>query len=58
VGVWKNEHGATQILPPCGLCREFMRQVHSDNLDAEVILKDRVIKLRDLLPYYDWFDYP
>src|SRR5690349_19935140 len=27
VGVWKNENG-TQVLPPCGLCREFMRQVN------------------------------
>ena len=56
VGVWKNENGATQILPPCGICREFMRQVHNDNLETEVLLRDRVLKLRDLLPYCDWFN--
>src|SRR6478672_1950535 len=52
VAVWKNENGHTEVIPPCGRCREFMRQVNSDNLDAEVILaKDKVIRLRELLPY-------
>jgi cytidine deaminase len=54
VGVWKNENG-TQVLPPCGLCREFMRQVNEDNLNADVILQGKVAKLKDLLPYHDWF---
>ena len=42
-----------RILPPCGRCREFMRQVDRDNMDrTEVILgSDKVIKLRDLLPH-------
>lgn len=40
------------ILPPCGRCREFMHQIHDDNLDADVIIgKDEVVKLRELLPY-------
>jgi cytidine deaminase len=55
VAVWKDEHD-TYILSPCGRCREFMRQIHPENLDAEVILdRDKVVKLADLLPYHDWF---
>src|SRR5262244_3079761 len=42
VGVWKNEHGDIHILPPCGICREFMCQVNNENLETEVILKNRV----------------
>jgi cytidine deaminase len=41
------------IVPPCGRCREFMAQINSDNLDAEIILKpDRTLRLRNLLPEY------
>ena len=40
------------VLPPCGRCREFIRQLHPDNLDCEVMVKEGVIMpLRDLLPY-------
>jgi cytidine deaminase len=44
--------GDGTILPPCGRCREFMRQVDRTNLDqTEVLLsKDKIVKLRDLLP--------
>jgi hypothetical protein len=32
-----------------------MRQIDDENLEADVILeKDRTVKLKDLLPYYDW----
>lgn len=42
------------ILPPCGRCREFISQLHDDNLHTEVLVAPRVIlPLRDLLPY-DW----
>ena len=52
VAVWKDEAGHTYVLSPCGRCREFMRQIHEDNLDTEVILEaDKVMKLADLLPY-------
>jgi len=55
VAVWKDEHGATVVLPPCGRCREFISQVHPDNLDTDVVLqRDRVVKLRELLPYHEW----
>lgn len=42
------------ILPPCGRCREFISQLHDDNLQTEVLVAPGVIlPLRDLLPY-DW----
>jgi cytidine deaminase len=43
-----------RIMPPCGRCREFISQLHDDNLEAEVMVADGVIvTLRELLPY-DW----
>jgi len=40
------------VIPPCGRCREFMHQIHENNLDADVIIgENKVAKLRDLLPY-------
>lgn len=42
------------ILPPCGRCREFISQLHDENLQAEVLVGEGiVVRLRDLLPY-DW----
>jgi cytidine deaminase len=42
------------IMPPCGRCREFISQLHDDNLSAEVMVSEgTVVTLRDLLPY-DW----
>jgi cytidine deaminase len=56
VAVWKDEQQHTYVLSPCGRCREFIRQVHEDNLETEVILgRDKVVRLADLLPYHDWF---
>jgi cytidine deaminase len=45
--------GDGTILPPCGRCREFMRQIDGRNMDrTEVLLgKDKAVKLRDLLPH-------
>jgi len=38
-------------IPPCGRCREFMHQIHEENIDAEVVVgKNKSVKLRDLLP--------
>ena len=55
VAVWKDDNGVTYVLPPCGRCREFMRQVDKDNLEARVVLgREMVLKLRELLPYTDW----
>ena len=56
VAVWKDEKGEVYILAPCGRCREFMYQTNKENLDTDVLLgRDKVVKLKDLLPYYDWF---
>lgn len=56
VAVWLNEQGEPYILSPCGRCREFIRQIHPDNLRTQVILDtDKVLPLADLLPYHDWF---
>jgi cytidine deaminase len=42
------------VLPPCGRCREFISQLHDNNLLAEVaVAKGVVVKLQDLLPH-DW----
>lgn len=39
-------------IPPCGRCREFMHQIHEDNLEAEVIIgKNKSVRLKDLLPF-------
>ena len=40
------------IKPPCGRCREFISQLHEENLNAEVMVeKDVVTTIRCLLPY-------
>ncbi len=55
VAVWKDAAAAVVILPPCGRCREFIRQVDDGNLDTGVILSpDRIVPLRELLPYHEW----
>ena len=41
VAVWKDEQGTAHVLPPCGRCREFMRQVNEDNLEADGDRRDR-----------------
>lgn len=56
VSVWKDERsGKLYVLPPCGICREFMRGVDEGNLKAEVILgRLESIKLETLLPLSNW----
>lgn len=55
VAVWQDEDG-TYVLSPCGRCREFIRQIHEDNVETEVILdSDKAVRLVELLPYHDWF---
>lgn len=43
-------HG-TGIVPPCGRCREFMYQINHENLQCQVMLKDKLVTLDELLPY-------
>jgi cytidine deaminase len=41
-----------RVIPPCGRCREFISQLHNDNLDAEVMVAEGVVvPLYKLLPY-------
>ncbi len=55
VAVWRDENGALYVLPPCGRCREFIRQIDQHNLTTDVVLgHDKVVKLQDLLPYHQW----
>lgn len=56
VAVWKDEEGVVYVIPPCGNCRQFIREVNEENLETDVVLdKDKVVKLKELLPYYDWW---
>ncbi len=49
VAVWKDG----TIIPPCGKCRELIWQIDKENWDTEVIVrKDKVVKLKELLPYH------
>lgn len=54
--VWRDKKdGKLYVLPPCGYCRQFMRDIDEANLESEVILgKDTTVKLKDMLPYYEW----
>jgi cytidine deaminase len=55
VTVWQDEAGVLYVLPPCGRCREFIRQVDPANIDTEVVLgRRRSVKLRDSLPLTEW----
>ena len=56
VAVWCDEdEGRLHVLPPCGICREFMRALDEANLDAEVILgRTEAEPLRRLIPHHAW----
>lgn len=56
VAVWKDDRdGKLYVLPPCGICREFIRQIDEKNLDTEVVLgATESSSLRDLLPRNEW----
>lgn len=41
-----------KVIPPCGRCREFISQLHDDNMDTEVMVsEDEVVTINELLPY-------
>ena len=45
-----------EVMPPCGRCREFIAQVHKDNMSTQVMVAQGVVvTLRELLPFY-WRD--
>jgi len=59
VAVWRDDNGVLHVVPPCGRCREFIRQIHPANLGTEVVLgRSGSARLRDLLPYSEWPSQP
>jgi cytidine deaminase len=55
VAVWRDDQGVLHVVPPCGRCREFIRQIDPANLDTEVVLgRTSSASLRDLLPSSSW----
>ena len=55
VAVWRDEAGALYVMPPCGRCREFIRQVDPANIDTDVVLgRERSARLGDLLQLTEW----
>jgi cytidine deaminase len=55
VAVWRDDDERVTVLPPCGRCREFIRQIDDSNLGATVVLgHGRTAPLRDLLPEWRW----
>lgn len=57
VATWKDENGVVHVIPPCGHCRAAMHETDPSNIDnTEVILDiDKTVKLKELLPYHDWW---
>jgi len=54
VAVWRDEDGTLYVLPPCGRCREFIRQVDPANINTHVVTgSDSVRSLRELLPLHE-----
>jgi cytidine deaminase len=59
VAVWRDDSGVLHVVPPCGRCREFIRQIDPANLDTEVVLsRSSSARLRDLLPCSEWPSQP
>jgi cytidine deaminase len=56
VAVWRDDRdGELRVVPPCGRCREFIRQIDEANLGTEVVLgSTTVLTLQELLPYHAW----
>ena len=55
VAVWRDENDVVFVLPPCGRCRLFIRQMDPANLDTDVVLgRDRTQPLSELLPLTEW----
>ena len=55
MAVWLDDDDRVTVLPPCGRCREFIRQIDDSNLGATVVLgHGGAAPLRDLLPEWGW----
>lgn len=41
-----------KVIPPCGRCREFIRQIDDENDQCEVLVEEGiVVTIKDLLPH-------
>ncbi len=56
VAVWRDDKtGKLHALPPCGHCRQFMRDISEENMEAEVSLgRNKSEPLKNLIPYSEW----
>lgn len=55
VAVWRDADDTLYVLPPCGRCREFIRQVDPANIDTQVVTsRATALSLRELLPLSEW----
>lgn len=59
VAVWRDSGPGTDptlyVLPPCGVCRQFMRDLAPENIEALVVLgTHEETPLRELLPRVGW----
>jgi len=56
VAVWIDDKRKLFVIPPCGNCRQLIRETDEKNLNTVVILdKNKTVKLKELLPYFDWW---
>jgi len=55
VAVYRQDDAQLRVLPPCGSCREFIRQVDPSNIATRVVLgREESVPLGELLPRYEW----
>lgn len=56
VAVWRDPaSNKLHVVPPCGHCRQFMRELDDANLATTVILgPEKVRTLAELLPEHEW----
>lgn len=55
VAVWREDSDRLYVLPPCGRCREFIRQINTGNINTRVVLgRDQSVPLSQLLPFHTW----
>ena len=48
--VLRIKYDGGEIISPCGKCREQIYQLNPNNLKCEILLKDRITTLEELLP--------
>src|SRR3989338_160182 len=41
VAVWKDEKGNVYVIPPCGHCRQCMREINEENINLTKVILDK-----------------